>query len=120
MNITSILKGNKDEDITVGLGIVTVLIIIILILLIFYCYKKEKKKERKKYPSLLKSTKSSTNSFKRTQSLPTVLKENNEIEEAEKACLEKTYSTNSINSINNSIKKNNKGLYPNLEGHNIL
>ena len=120
MNLTSILKGNKDEDVSFGLGIVVVLIITILILLIFYCCDKIKKKERKKYPSLLKSTKSSTNSFKRTQSLPTVLKENNEIEEAEKACLEKTYSTNSINSINNSIKKNNKGLYPNLEGHNIL
>ena len=112
MNLTSILKGNKDEDITVGLGIVAVLIITML--LIFYCYCEKTKKERKKYPSLLKSTKSSTNSFKRTQSLPTVLKENNEIEEAEKACLEKTYS------INNSIKKNDKGLYPNLEGQNIL
>jgi len=117
MNITNIFKGNKDEDITVGLGIVVVLIITMLFLLIFFCCCEKTKKERKKYPSLLKSTKSSTNSFKRTQSLPTVLKENNEIEEAEKACLEKTYSTNSIN---NSIKKNNKGLYPNLEGHNIL
>ena len=129
MNITTIFKeGNKhllknDNDlINIGLGIVIMLITTMLIVLIFYCCSyKIKKEERIKYPTLLKSTKSSkssTNSLCRTRSLPTVLEENNEIEKAEQTCLEKE---NSQDSINKEIEKNdNKGLYPNLEGHNIL
>jgi hypothetical protein len=119
MNITTILKeGNKnllknDNDLlNIGTGIVIMLITTMLILLIFYCCSyKIKKEERIKYPTLLKSTKSSkssTNSLCRTRSLPTVLEENNEIEKAEQVCLEK------------ENKKTEKSLYPNLEGHNIL
>jgi hypothetical protein len=125
MNITTIFKeGNKhllknDNDlINIGLGIVIMLITTMLIVLIFYCCSyKIKKEERIKYPTLLKSTKSSTNSLCRTRSLPTVLEENNEIEKAEQTCLEKE---NSQDSINKEIKNNDKGLYPNLEDHNIL
>jgi hypothetical protein len=125
MNITTILKeGNKhllknDNDlINIGTGIVIMLITTMLILLIFYCCSyKIKKEERIKYPTLLKSTKSSkssTNSLCRTRSLPTVLEE-----KAEQVCLEKEKEKEK--SQDSIIEKNdNKGLYPNLEDHNIL
>lgn len=118
MNITTILKeGNKnllknDNDLlNIRTGIVIMLITTMLILLIFYCCSyKIKKEERIKYPTLLKSTKSSkssTNSLCRTRSLPTVLEENDNV------FLEE-------NNQDNAIKKTEKSLYPNLEGHNIL